>query len=124
MVDAQKKVLIVEDTKSYLFILSQAFSGQGFDVVTAENGEDGVTLAIKENPDLILMDITLPKMDGIESAKKIKEAGVKAPIIFLTNMSDIKHISEATETAADYIIKADISVEDIVERVKEKLGIK
>jgi DNA-binding response OmpR family regulator len=124
MADISKKILIVEDSKSYLFILSQTITTAGFTVVTAENGEDGVVAAEKENPDLILLDITLPKMDGIAAAKKIKEAGVKAPIIFLTNMSDIKHISDAAETASDYIVKSDISVEDIVVRVKERLNLK
>jgi DNA-binding response OmpR family regulator len=123
MTDANKKILIVEDSKSYLWILSQTFVKEGFIVLTAENGEDGLITATKEKPDLILLDITMPKMDGITTAKKMKESGVQAPIIFLTNMSDVKHISDAVETAVDYIIKSDISVEDIVIRVKERLNL-
>ena len=123
MADQKKKVLIVEDTKSYLWILKEALEGQGFDVITAEDGEAGVETAIKENPDLILLDITMPKMDGIAASKKIKLAGIKAPILFLTNMGDLKHISEAAETATDYIVKAEVSVDDIVIRVKERLKV-
>ena len=123
MTDINKKILLVEDSKSYLFILTETLREAGFKVVTAENGEVGFALAESEKPDLILLDITMPKMDGIAVAKKLKENGVSIPIIFLTNMSDLKHVSDAMENATDYIVKADTSVEDVVVRVKEKLGI-
>ena len=90
-----KKILIVEDSKSYLLVLSQALEKEGFTVFSAEDGEKGLALA-----------------------------GIQAPMIFLTNMSDLKHISDATETATDYIIKADINMEGIVARVKERLNLK
>ncbi len=123
MSDADKKILIVEDSKSYLFILSETFKAEGFTVFTAENGEDGLE-AIKNNkPDLILLDITMPKMDGLTMSKKVKESGINTPIIFLTNMSDLKHVSEGMETAKDYIVKADTSVENIVVKVKERLSV-
>jgi DNA-binding response OmpR family regulator len=66
----------------------------------------------------------MPKMDGITMSKKLKESNIQVPVIFLTNMSDLKHISEAVETGADYIIKSDLSVSGIVDRVKERLGLK
>lgn len=74
-----------------------------------------------EKPDLIPLDITMPKMGGITVSKKLKESGNKIPIIFLTNMSDLKHVSEAMETSTVYIVKADTSVGDMVVKVKEKL---
>jgi YesN/AraC family two-component response regulator len=74
-----------------------------------------------EKPDLILLDITMPKMDGIAVSKKLKVSGNKVPIIFLTNMSDFKHVSEAMESSTDYIVKAETSVDDIIIKVKEKL---
>lgn len=119
-----KKILVVEDTKSYSMILSQTLMAAGFSVTTAGDGEEGLAAVKEEKPDLILLDIEMPKMDGITMAKRLKEANIDVPIIFLTNMSDLKHISEATETAADYIIKSDISVDGIVVRVKERLNLK
>jgi len=125
MTNAHKKILIVEDSKNYLWILSQALLAvEEITIATAGNGEEGLAAAEKEKPDLILLDITMPKMDGITMAKKLKEAGINTPIIFLTNMSDAKHISDAADTAKDYIVKADASVDDIVVRVKERLNIK
>ncbi|MCX6720516.1 MAG: response regulator [Candidatus Staskawiczbacteria bacterium] len=120
MTDA-KKILVVEDSKSYLFVLSETLRGAGFVVATAGDGQEGLDAVATEKPDLILLDITMPKMDGITVSKKLKESGSKIPIIFLTNMSDLKHVSEAMETSTDYIVKADTSVEDIIIKVKEKL---
>lgn len=124
MADTNKKILIVEDSKNYQIILSQAFSDAGFNVSNAENGEEGLLSIQKEKPDLVLLDIEMPKMDGITMSKKLKESNIQVPVIFLTNMSDLKHISEAVETGADYIIKSDLSVSGIVDRAKERLGLK
>jgi len=124
MADSNKKILLVEDSKSYLFILTETLRNAGFTVVTAEDGEEGVSVAKSDKPDLILSDITMPKMDGIAMSKKIKEFDTEVPIIFLTNLSDMKHINEALESSTDYIVKSDASVEDIVVRVKEKLNLK
>lgn len=127
MADAKKKVLIVEDSKSYLFIITESLRDAGIIVVTAGNGEEGLEAIASDKPDLILLDITMPKMDGITMSKKLKEIGITIPIIFLTNMSDVKHMSDAlgsTASNTDYIVKADTSVDDIVARVKDKLHLK
>jgi len=121
-----KKVLIVEDEKDFLWILREGFNNQGLSMLYASSGEEGVVLAKEENPDLIIIDIGLPQMDGIAMARKIKEEGGNAKLIFLTNMKDAEHVSEAIDISgeADYIVKADIRVEDIVARAKDKLGLK
>jgi CheY-like chemotaxis protein len=118
----KKKILIVDDTKSYLLVVSQKLEEEGFSVVTAENGQEGLDAVEKEKPDLILLDIEMPIMNGIEVSKKLKESGSDTPIVFLTNMGDLKHISEAMETSTDYIVKSDSSVESIVDMVKKRLG--
>lgn len=125
-VDTKKKVLIVEDDKSFLWILKQSFVSEGIAVIIAEDGEQGLILAENEKPDLILLDILVPKMDGIEVAKKLKETGNKAQIMFLTNLKDAEHVSEAIGTVdkTDYIVKSDSHIDTIVKMVKNKLGIK
>lgn len=121
-----KKILIVEDDKAFLWILRQGFEAEGFSVVFAQDGEEGVSMTIEEKPDLIILDILLPKMDGIEVAKNLKEKGIKSQIIFLTNFKDVDHMSKAIEIVreTDYIVKSDMHVDQIVARVKERLGIK
>jgi len=126
MDEIKKKILIVEDDKDFSWILKQSFENQDFVVLCAQDGQEGLAMAEKENPDLIIVDIMLPKINGIEMTKKIKENGSKAQIIFLTNSNDTDYIRQAVETVSetDYIIKADIPVDKIIARVKEKLGIK
>lgn len=120
-----KKILIVEDEKELLALISQSFRGQGFTVITGSNGEEGLALAQKENPDLIILDILMPRKDGITMAKELTGMGINIPIIFLTNFADTEHISSAIEVnKSDYIIKSDLQLSDIVSRVKTRLEIK
>ncbi len=120
-----KKVLIVEDDKDFLWILKQSFSNQLFSVLFTEDGEEGLVMAEKEKPNLIVVDILMPKMNGIEMVQKLKERGIMPKIIFLTNLKDENHISQVMEITggADYIVKADVPISTIIERVKSKLGI-
>lgn len=124
MENLEKKILIVEDDKDFLFILQTDLRNAGFSVVTAKDGQEGLSVTAEEKPDLILLDIMMPKMDGIEMAKELKLKGVDIPIIFLTNMADLDHISRATETVqADYIIKSDVPIDKVIAGIKKKLGI-
>ncbi|MBI3631463.1 MAG: response regulator [Candidatus Staskawiczbacteria bacterium] len=126
MNEINKKILIVEDDKDFLWVLRQNFENQGMEIVYAQDGEEGLAMAEKEKPDLIIMDIMLPKIDGITTAKKIKEKGIKSQIIFLTNLNDAGHISQAIEAIneTDYIVKSNTHVNQVVSLIKEKLGIK
>lgn len=122
MAKLNKKILIVEDDKPLLLALKEKSTTEGFSVATALDGEEGLIAAKKENPDLFLLDIKMPKMDGITMARKAKEIGVDCPIIFLTNLDDVKHISDAIEVShSDYLIKSDWKLDDIVKKVKLKL---
>jgi len=120
-----KKILFVEDDKDFLSILKTKFISEGFSVVTAEDGEDGVIVAKREKPDLIFSDVLMPKMDGLEMAKKIKESGSNAIIIFLTNIKDVSYTDNIKKIGDfDYLIKSDLRIADIVEKAKTKLGLK
>jgi len=120
-----KKILIVEDDEDFLSILNTKFTAEGFSVVTAKDGEEGIRVAEKEKPDLIFTDVLMPKMSGIEMAKKIKESNENALIIFLTNMKDSDDTSEVKKSGEfDYLIKSDLRISEIVEKAKIKLGMK
>ena len=120
-----KKILIVEDDKDFLWLLRQSFNDKSLLVLYAVDGQEGLAMAEKEKPDLILIDILLPNMDGITMARHIKAKGIESQMIFLTNLNDLNHIGKAIEIVGetDYIIKSDVSIDAIVARVKEKLGI-
>jgi len=121
-----KKILIVEDEKPLLSSLRERFESEGFKVFVAEDGEAGFEAAKKEIPDIILIDILLPKVDGIAMARMIKGAGVKALMIFLTNLGDAEHVVEAfgASSESDYLVKSDWNINDVVARVKERLNLK
>lgn len=121
----EKKILIVEDELPLRSILMDQFTGEGFNVLAASDGEEGLAITKKEKPDLVLIDILLPKMDGITMAKEIKKLNLGTLMIFLTNLSDVQHIADASEAVySDYIIKSDLNVDDVVDKVKKRLGLK
>ena len=117
-----KKILITEDEKSMLQALGDTFKSENFDVFKAENGEKGLETAFKEHPDVILIDIVMPKMDGLTMLKKLREDdwGKSVPVIILTNLGDMEKMAEAVEDGiCNYLIKTDWSLEDIVKKVKK-----
>ena len=118
-----KKVLIVEDDKDFGSILQMKFALEGFEVVLAEDGEDGVGKAATEKPDLIISDVLIPKLDGVQMAKKIREIDKQVPIIFLTNLKDASYIDEIKKMGDDYWVKSDVPIGEIVQKAKAKLKI-
>ena len=119
-----KKILIVEDDEDFLYILQKKFTMEGFSIVSANDGEDGIIAAEKEKPNLILSDILMPKMDGITMAKKIREVNASVPIILLSNIKDVDYTKGAQKSGQfDFLIKSDTRINEIVEKVKAKLGL-
>jgi len=119
-----KKILIVEDEESFLFAFKEKIQGEGFEVLEAKNGEKGLELALKEHPDLILLDILMPVMDGMTMLKKLREDewGKKAQVILLTNLSDNEKTAQALElNTFDYLVKSDWNIKDVVVKIREKL---
>lgn len=127
MADSNKKILIVEDNDDYLFLLKRNFEETEFEIIIAKDGEEGLAKAKEEKPDLILLDILLPKMEGTEMAVKLKESAIYTPIIYLTNVKDVERISQTVAIGGgkdDYIIKTDVPIEDIVNRIRQRLHLK
>ncbi len=121
-----KKILIVEDEAPLLKALSQKFQHAGFEVLEARNGEEGLSVALQKKPDLILLDIVMPKIDGLSFAKEIRkdEWGSSVPIVILTNLSDPDQVAEAAKFEVyDFLVKTDWRLDDIVNFIKEKLDV-
>ena len=121
-----KKVLIVEDEKSLSDTLARVIGNNGFDVIRAVNGTEALEIAEKEFPDLILLDIILPKMDGWEFFRELRKKGKwgqEVPVFVLTNLKadneeELKHVVELKPRY--FLIKTDSSLESIVEKIKEE----
>lgn len=122
-----KKILIIDDDKIFSKILRDGLiaGGEGkYDVVNAFDGEEGFTVAERERPDLILLDMMMPKVTGIEFLRKYrKEAwGKNTPIIVETQLSDLEKMSEGVELGVKgYIIKSDYSLDTILRQVDDIL---
>jgi len=122
----KKKILIVEDDLPILGVLVEMFEREKFEVLKARDGEKGLNMAIKKKPDLILLDIVMPKMDGVTVLQKLREDkwGKDVPIILLTNLISAEKASEAAQSGVrDYLVKTDWKLEDVVKKVRQKLEI-
>lgn len=124
---ADKKLLIIEDDLVLQKALGEYLSTEGFDVKTAGDGETGIQMAKDEKPDLILLDIVLPKKDGYAVLTEVRaDENIKhTPIVLLTNLGSISDVEKALELGATtYLVKADYKLEEVTAKVKEILKIK
>lgn len=122
--ETKKTVLVIEDEKILNDILSDKFNDSGFKAISALDAETGLKLALRNRPDLILLDILLPKMDGLSMLRKLRQNswGKDIPVIILSNLSDQKRVSEAMEVGVyDFLIKSNVKLSEVVEEVREVL---
>lgn len=114
------KVLIVDDDSGIRKLLSRFLEREGFNPVEAENGLDGVELAKKEHPDIIILDVMMPQMDGLTAARLIKfyKPLSQVPIIFLTAKDEEKEIELAEAARAEAYITKPFDVRQVIEVVK------
>jgi CheY-like chemotaxis protein len=117
-----KHILIVEDESDLREAMVEIFTEDGFNVSAAQDGAAGLEMAIAEKPDMILMDLMMPVMDGHEMLKRLRQDpwGRTAHVVVLSAMDDVQNIGQAHEgKLEDYIIKAHTSLEELVKKVKE-----
>jgi DNA-binding response OmpR family regulator len=118
MSDLKKKLLIVEDEESIRFLLRQNMEFEGYEVVEASDGEEGLKLAQAEGPDLILLDLMLPKMSGMEVCKRLRAAGNAVPIIMLTARGEQMDKVIGLKTGADDYITKPFDVLELAARIE------
>ena len=118
-------ILIVEDDDLMRDELSHTFAEAGNGVSVAKTGEEALVIALQQFPELILLDILLPRMGGLEMLKELRmhEKGKNISILILSNLRDDGAIAEAIEVGGyDYLLKADWSLNDVLEKVNEKFN--
>ena len=122
----KKKILIVEDESALQDAMREFLLAEKFAVVVASDGEMALKLAKNENPDLILLDIILPKKNGFDVLTELKADDVmkKIPVILLTNLESADDVDRAFSLGVStYLVKANYKLEEIVEKIKEILKI-
>lgn len=116
------RICIVEDDEDLRGIYALKFRNQGFEVIEAEDGEVGLKVIGEQNPDLILLDVMLPKVNGFEVLRRIKQDDkLKAiPVFILSNLGQDQEVKQGLDLKADkYFIKVHYTPEEIVEKVRE-----
>lgn len=119
-----KTILFIEDESALQKTLGEILTQEGYEMVFALDGEVGLKLAKTKKPDLILLDLILPKIHGFEVLKKLKEdkETKDIPIIVLTNLEGIADVDKALQLGATtYLVKAQYSLEEVVEKIKKTL---
>ncbi|MDO8523499.1 MAG: response regulator [bacterium] len=122
---AKTKVLIVDDDEFLLEMYAMKFVESGYEVDTAKNGEDAVKKAKTNSPDVILMDVVMPKMDGFDLLRNLKKenAAPNAITLVLTNLGQKEDVDKGMKSGAtDYIIKAHFTPSEVVKRVESLLA--
>jgi len=123
----QKLILFIEDEEAFQKTFGEILSEEGYKIISAAEGVTGLDLAKKEKPDLILLDLILPKKDGFEVLRDLKaDANTKnIPVIVLSVLESYEDIQKAIELGAtSYLIKANYTPQEVVSKVKSALGLK
>lgn len=120
------KIAIIEDDAVISQMYRMKFEADGFEVQIANNGRDGVELVQQFSPDMVLLDMQMPIMDGAEALKAIRSAewGKTLPVMILTNLGEEEAPKDIRSLGIEsYIVKADLTPRQVVERVKTSLGL-
>ncbi len=122
------QILIIEDETPIRDALKDSLEREGYGVLEAINGVDGLKVALEDHPDLILLDIVMPKLDGMSVLKALRKDdwGRHAHVILLTNILDDEDMeSESTKyNVSTYLLKADLTLKDLIGRIQEELQLK
>lgn len=117
----KKNILIVEDDEFFRDLLKKKLLSLGFNILEAANGEDGVEQTKQKKPDLIILDLLLPNIDGFEVLSKVKANADTSliPIIIVSNLGQQEDVERGLKLgAADYLIKSQFDIESIVAKIK------
>lgn len=120
-----KTILFIEDESSLQKTFADMLTREGYEMVPALDGETGLRLALEQKPDLVLLDLILPRIHGLEVLKKLKEAPAtkEIPVIILTNLEDMESVQKALILGATtYLVKASYTLEEVLEKIKNALG--
>lgn len=120
------KILIVEDEEVLLDVLKNKLEKEGYEVVAAVNGEEGLKMIDEERPDMVLLDIVMPKIDGFEVLEKLKNKGrlPALPVIIISNSGQPVEVDRAIEYGVrDYLVKAEFDPQEVVDKIKKHLNI-
>ena len=119
-------ILLAEDDSLLANMYKTKFTKEGFQVLTAEDGETALKIALEQKVDLIVLDIMMPKLSGIDMLKKLRQEpkGAKIPVVVLSNLAQQKEAQEAIQLGVkEFLIKANLTPSQVVAKIKQHLGV-
>ena len=123
--EKEKTILLVEDDSTISEMYQKGFLHEHFNVLSAPDGEEGLKIALEKHPDLLLVDVAMPKMDGITMVNKLREDewGKDAKVIMLTSYDSNNVVKDSlTSLSFKYFVKTDFTVKELVEKIKEEIA--
>lgn len=115
------KILFVEDEEDLTLIVADTLRGQGYDVITAADGIQGLEKFKSEGADIVVADVMMPKMDGFTMAKEIRKLSPTVPLLFLTAKSTIDDVEQGFEIGANDYLKKPFELRELIVRIKDLL---
>lgn len=125
MADAKVKILLIEDEEMLANMYEVKFQNEGFDIIKALDGAAGLELSKTTSPDLVLLDVIMPKMDGFSVLRAMREdpKTKDLPVLLLTNLGQDEDVAKGKELGAiGYLVKANVTPAEVVESVKRELA--
>lgn len=122
-----KKILFIEDESALQKTFGDLLKREGYEMISALDGEEGLKMAKEGSPDLILLDLILPKIHGFNVLKRLKEdeQTKEIPVVVLTNLEGIKDVNKAIELGATtYLVKASYSLDEVIAKIRQALSSK
>lgn len=125
MVAKSKKILMIEDEEILSSLLQKKLKNQGYEVVLAENGEEGIKKIKEEKPDLVLLDVVMPKKGGFEVMQELNETEEfnldKLPVVIISNSGQPVEINKALKLGVkDYLIKTEFDPQEVIKKVDKQ----
>ena len=116
------KILLVEDEATLAVIIRDTLKSQGFEVITADNGEQGLQMFFRERPDVVVADVMMPNMDGFEMVRRIRNKDVSTPVLFLTALSETEDVVRGFEAGANDYLRKPFGMLELIVRIKALAG--
>jgi len=119
-----KKVLLVDDSNTILMMEKMVLMGTHYQIITASNGEEGVARALAERPDVILMDVVMPKMNGFEACRRLRqeEATREIPVIMVTTRGEAVNVEAGFESGCNDYVTKPINALELLTKLRDQLG--
>ena len=112
------KILLVEDEATLAVIVRDTLKLQGFEVITADNGEQGLQMFFRERPDVVVADVMMPNMDGFEMVRRVRNKDVSTPVLFLTALSETEDVVRGFEAGANDYLRKPFGMLELIVRIK------